>query len=204
MSNAWLKSIVLLCLGAAPGIALFAYLGYGAFLIVAALGGFIGLALSWPSTSIRNIGRLSSELFAPNLLPPNAGSVVADNSFGREEEAKCTWIDLEQVESFAITPAAAKKLSEVRPSPELSVRLLATINKDIPQYLIYDMKFEDSFLKSRDLRCSRNGINFVIDQRSAQRMRKTILDWNESQQGFKFDSPEWPRLNLDREPWQDD
>jgi Fe-S cluster assembly iron-binding protein IscA len=204
MSSSWLKSIVLLCLGAAPGIALFASLGNAAFLIVAALGGFIGLALSWPSTSIRNIGRLSNELIAPSLLTPNAGGVVANNRSGSEEEAKCTWMDLEQVESFAITPAAAKKLSEVRPSPELSVRLQATINKDIPQYLIYDMKFEDSFLKSRDLRCSLNGINFVIDQRSAQRMRKTILDWNESQQGFKFDSPEWPRLNLDREPWQDD
>jgi Fe-S cluster assembly iron-binding protein IscA len=203
MSNAWLKSIVLLCLGAAPGIALFAYLSHGAFLIVAALGGFIGLALSWPSTSIRNIGRLSTEWFVAHNLTSHAGSVVAEKVFGKEE-TQCRWIDLEQVASFSITPAAAKKLSEVRPTPESPVRLLARINKDIPQYLIYDMKFEDSFWQSRDLRCSLNGINFVIDQLSAQRMRKTILDWNESEQGFKFDSPEWPRLNLDREPWQDD
>ena len=93
MSNSWLKFIAILCLGAAPGIALFAYFGNGAFWIVAALGGFIGLALSWPSTSIRNIGRLSNEMFATSLLTPNAGSVLADNRLGSEEEAKCTWND---------------------------------------------------------------------------------------------------------------
>jgi Fe-S cluster assembly iron-binding protein IscA len=204
-------SIACICLGATPGLLIYATLKQWFALVVAGLGGVVGFGLSLTDTSLSRVARgTTAAILAKNvpLLGSKAWDALLGKSQGqKDEQAACDHFrKLPEYDLVTVTDVAAEQLRGPAGSTESPLRLVAEINEQLPHFLHYNMYFDTQCDPRRDVLCLSNGINFVIDDLTARRIKGTVLDWEEQgdQQGFAFKNPNWPRENLDKEPWEDE
>ena len=184
-----IKSTLFLVLGASLGLTLFALIGNPIFLFVAFLGGGIGLALSWPSTSISNIARLTTELLVENNLP-GAGEAVSEQFFGKEEAAAKPrlYSDLPKIEPIKVTPEAIQRLKQKCPSPDAKIRLAARKNPDFPGFFLYNLGFDSELeMLEFDRAFSVQGLHFVVHLSSVSILQDITLHFEGGENdSFRF------------------
>ena len=207
-----MKSALFFFLGLVPGALLVANFG-NAFIAVAIFGGLIGLGLSLPGVSLARVSRLTAATIVSHNIPI-AGGRAFDAIMGTENELddaskeamQKDFHNLRKVDLVKVSDLAAQRMESFRP-PELTnlpFRISAEINPSNPYFLLYSLVIEPQW-SHRDVYCSSNGIDVVIDEISSKRLAGTNIDWEEraDQKGFTFNTPNWPRANLDREPSED-
>ena len=179
MLGSTIKSIIFFVVGASLGLTLFVLTANSIFLFVSFLGGFIGLALSWPSTSISNIARFTTEVLVSNNLP-GAGEAVSKQLFGKEQSAASPrlYSDLPKIEPIKVTPEAIERLRQKLPNPDAKIRIAAKSNPDFPGFFLYNMGF-DSELKMLefDRAFSVEGLHFVVHLSSVSILQDITLHY---------------------------
>ena len=203
----FIKSAWCTILGGVPGLFLYFTNQNLVFLFVSFLGGFVGFGLSLRSTSISRVARLGVATILENNIPYSFG--LNDRLLESDSEvvnpthvaAKTDYRKLPRSEAVRLSDVAYHHLNLNRTEEKMGkpLRVIASLNEEIPGYLFYWLGFEDKWFPARDLYCVSNETDFIIDKRSARWMEGTTIDWQntDGQEGFVFENPTWDSIAVE-------